>query len=106
MIVRYNLKESCEIRRMTLETPCWLWQRSLNNRGYGKLWDGSSLVLAHRYSYEQIYGPLDYRTDLHHLCETKRCINPEHLKPMAKKEHRRQQKIVRGKMQFQTIGDL
>lgn len=59
-------------------TGCWLWAGAVNNRGYGKIWDGEKLEMAHRMSWRLHRGPLGALKVLHH-CDTPACVNPQHL---------------------------
>lgn len=66
-----------------IETGCWLWTRPLN-RGQGRFWDGSHNILAHRYAYTLIVGPIPDDLTIDHLCRVTYCVNPEHLEPVPK----------------------
>jgi hypothetical protein len=70
------------------DTGCWVWQRSLNY-GYGSLSDGGRTRPAHRWYWEQKYGPIPDGHELHHRCENPACVNPDHLEPMTPVKHRR-----------------
>jgi|SRR5262252_3636755 len=65
---------------------CWLWRGALNNYGYGVLKVKWKVVLAHRYSWELVHGPLKEHV-LDHLCRTRHCVNPEHLELTTKGEN-------------------
>jgi len=67
-------------------TPCWIWQRSCNNYGYGVVWDVKTqrVRLAHRVSYEKAKGPIPTGLDLDHLCRVHACGNPEHLEAVTR----------------------
>lgn len=77
---------------------CWLWQGRVDAWGYVGLWlpDEKRYTKAHRYMYEQKYGPIPSRLVLDHLCHGRSkdcmrgnaclhrsCINPDHLEPVA-----------------------
>lgn len=70
---------------------CWLWRGGLNAYGYGSFWNGSKLVMAHRYSYEFAYGPIPEGLELDHVwargCRNKHCVRPTHLEPVTHKEN-------------------
>lgn len=73
------------------ETGCWLWLGQIDGNGYavgvrprGK---GSRRVTVHRFVYEQLIGAIPDEHVLHHLCETKHCVNPTHLVPLTRAEH-------------------
>lgn len=42
---------------------------------------------AHRFFYETLVGPIDEGLELHHRCEVKSCVNPNHLVPLTHDEH-------------------
>lgn len=71
------------------ETGCWIWQRSINERGYGKLVsrDTRRPVYAHRYYFEQTYGPIPPGSQVHHRCSRRTCVNPAHLELCTPGEH-------------------
>lgn len=68
---------------------CWLWTGSLNNRGYGMVWDirTQKPMLAHRASYELLVGDIPRGLTLDHLCSTPECVNPAHLEPVTHAEN-------------------
>ena len=64
------------------ETPCWIWQRRIQVRGYAEFSvtrDSSGLV--HRYAYKVYIGPIPDGLQIDHLCKVKCCVNPAHLEP-------------------------
>lgn len=73
------------------ETPCWVWQRSRDEKGYGKLGrkeNGEHRgYVAHRWMYEQAIGPIPVDTELDHLCKNKSCVNPDHMEPVSHEEN-------------------
>jgi hypothetical protein len=64
------------------ETPCLMWQGSLDSTGYGqKFLPGGKSVPAHRWHYEQNVGPIPEGLILHHRCEQRACVNWDHTTP-------------------------
>lgn len=65
---------------------CWLWTASTNLQGYGQFFDGKT-VLAHRFAYERLVGPIPEGLVTDHLCRTPLCVNPAHLEPVTQREN-------------------
>jgi hypothetical protein len=69
---------------------CWEWTGARNRGyGYGKLRVADRFVLAHRYAYELLVGPIPEGLDLDHLCRNIICVNPGHLEPVTVAENNR-----------------
>jgi hypothetical protein len=58
---------------------CWLWTGQLDSCGYGTF-SGTKLgVRAHRISWKLYRGDIDTKTCVLHKCDTRNCVNPDHL---------------------------
>lgn len=70
---------------------CWLWTAALNQvSGYGMIGAGGHdgrMLYAHRVAYELVVGPIPDGMTLDHLCNVRRCVNPEHLSPCSTQEN-------------------
>lgn len=75
---------------------CWIWTGSLR-QGYGQIWSSvdpagrRQLLATHRVSFEITKGPIPAGLDLDHLCRNTRCVNPDHLEPVTRREN-----LIRG----------
>lgn len=60
---------------------CWLWlSKNRDKFGYGRFYvHGSRTTFAHRWSYEQAYGPIPDGLKVLHKCDTPGCVRPDHL---------------------------
>lgn len=70
---------------------CWNWTGYINDHGYGRprfRVDGKSYFLrAHRLAYEFLVGPIPDGLHLDHICHNRRCVNPDHLRPVNNKQN-------------------
>lgn len=71
------------------KTPtCWPWTACQNSSGYGVLRVDGKLVLAHRFAYELLVGPIPEGLELDHVkergCRHRHCVNPAHLEPVTR----------------------
>lgn len=73
---------------------CWRWIAATTSQGYGNFWIAGSYVAAHRAVWEELVGPLSPNADLHHVCENTLCVNPDHLHPMSRSDHKAEHAIV------------
>ena len=69
------------------DNGCWLWQRALTSKGYGRVNTPSGIRSAHRYSYEVFVGPIPPGLTLDHTCRNRACVNPGHLEPISQREN-------------------
>ena len=67
--------------RITIEDGHWLWTGATGTGGYGRAYVKRAHISAHRLSWEVYNGliPEDKLVLHKNECNTKHCINPEHL---------------------------
>lgn len=70
---------------------CWIWLGTTLPDGYGSFFHHGRRVAAHRFSYENVIGPIPSGLQLDHLCRNRRCVRPDHLEPVTCREN-----VIRG----------
>lgn len=71
------------------EAGCWIWTGQCDHRGYGRFALGRRHLIAHRYGYEAMVGPIPDGLEIDHLCRARACVNPDHLEPVTHRENLR-----------------
>lgn len=72
---------------------CWLWGAGKNQDGYGRFWDCTRKVQAHRFAYELLIGPIPNGLELDHLCRVRNCVNGKHMEPVTHQENARRGEV-------------
>jgi len=81
-VSRGTLVQQLECKISFDDDGCWRWTGA-TSFGYGV----HKRRRAHRTVYETLTGN-NAGEHLHHLCGNTRCVNPDHLQPMAVADHR------------------
>jgi hypothetical protein len=88
---RERAKAKREAERGVIEVDmegCWGWTRGLNGQGYGMVrTEGRIKRRAHRVMWERYKGKISPGLVLHHKCQNRRCVNPDHLEMVTRTEH-------------------
>lgn len=58
---------------------CWNWIGRVAVNGYGKKQFHGKTMLAHRWVYQQLFGPIPAGKVINHICRNRSCVNPHHL---------------------------
>jgi hypothetical protein len=67
---------------------CWLWLASTRGDGYGQCTVAPKTQgYAHRFSYEQEHGPIPAGMEVDHRCHVRRCVRPDHLRLVDRKQN-------------------
>jgi hypothetical protein len=82
------------------KTPCWIWQLSKDDEGYGFITvpvreSGSRTGRAHTVYYERKYGKMPEGLLPDHLCRVPSCVNPDHIEPVTCAENVRRGKSTK-----------
>jgi hypothetical protein len=72
-------------------SECQEWTGYVNAVGYGQM---GRNTLAHRWIYEQNVGPIPEGMVVHHTCENRLCVNPDHLQLVSRGDHVRIHRAV------------
>ena len=62
---------------------CWIWQKSINKDGYGKVYFDGLFKSSHRVAYELEYDEIPEGLEIDHLCRTRACMRPSHLEAVT-----------------------
>lgn len=76
-------------RWIVLADGCWQWP------GTDEATYGAFTMYAHRWTYEEMVGPIPDGLQIDHLCRNKGCVNPEHLEPVTHAENQRRKALAR-----------
>jgi hypothetical protein len=60
-------------------SACWVWIGGAHANGHGKKTHNGKDVLAHRYVWECLFGPIPIGLVVSHDCRNNLCVNPHHL---------------------------
>jgi hypothetical protein len=61
------------------ESGCWLCDIHVNKLGYSAIQINKKMIASHRLSYRSFIGEIPDGLCVLHRCDTRNCINPEHL---------------------------
>lgn len=76
------------------EDGCWNWTAQISTLGYGVFSIKTHPLLSHRFIFEYYYGEILEKLEVHHVCENKKCVNPNHLKQLSVKQHNQEHRKI------------
>jgi hypothetical protein len=86
-----SLNESFMSKVKHIPNGCIVWIAARDSNGYGQFGMprhlGGAFVRAHRLAYEVCHGQIPAGMVIDHLCNNKRCVNPDHLEAVTQKEN-------------------
>ena len=77
---RYSTPEEAFVARTEHRGECLIWTGSKGGNGYGYLQVNGAQTLAHRYAYEEAYGPVPDGMVIDHICHNRTCVDVDHLR--------------------------
>lgn len=77
-------------------STCWLWTAGTDDDGYGLFWLDARITKAHRFAYELLVGSVPEGKILDHTCRVRRCVNPDHLRPVTVAQNNQNRTANRG----------
>jgi len=90
---------------------CWIWTKKIGRDGYGRFYLGRRWLMAHRFAWELLIGPIPEGLEPDHLCHTRdlscpggptcihrRCVNPDHLEAVTHRENMRRTPYIAAKV--------
>jgi hypothetical protein len=84
---------------------CWLWVAGREGHGgYGLFWLNGRNEVAHRVSYTWCNGPIPAGVEIDHICRVRQCVNPEHLRPVSRKQNNENRSRANAKSQSGVRG--
>lgn len=66
---------------------CWEWIGTRLRNGYGKKTFDKKNMLAHRWVWQQFFGPIAEGMVIDHICQNRGCVNPHHLRVVTQAEN-------------------
>ncbi len=69
------------------ENDCWDWLGHKDHLGYGRFNIDGKIFATHRVSYELYKGEIPKGLVIRHMCNNRKCVNPNHLETGTQKDN-------------------
>lgn len=66
---------------------CWIWSGAKATNGYGYMSVNNKVQPVHRLAYQEANGPIPEGYDIDHVCFSRACIRPDHLRATTRKQN-------------------
>lgn len=93
-------RDAAYIENRSIPEPnsgCWLWTAGLDPTGYGKMLFQGKCSTASRASFIIHGGVVPQGYEVDHICHTRACVNPEHLRVLTRSQNRALVRIPGGR---------
>lgn len=81
---------------------CWEWKGGrVQKNGRGKFLLNGKDMYVHRASYLLFVGELEFGKHVHHLCDNRKCVRPDHLQALSNTDHQKVESVDGGVAQRQ-----
>lgn len=81
------IEKFCNSIQIQDTSHCWIWNAARQKDGYGILSVGGKSTLAHRFSFNTFVRELGVNDQVDHVCRTRCCVNPRHLRVVTAKQN-------------------
>lgn len=72
---------------------CWLWVGKIDYKGYGRVTFAGKYTGAHRAFWMTLRGPIPEGMVMDHICRSRSCVNPDHLRVVTVGENSTQNSV-------------
>lgn len=84
---RTHTLDSLKALTITDLNGCWVWQGTCRSNQYGVTVYKGVQTTTHRVMYQIVHGLLGSDMEIDHLCNNRKCINPDHLEAVSHAEN-------------------
>lgn len=75
------------LRKVEKTEACWNWTGAKTSLGYGAVGHRGKVCYTHRIAYELWKGSIPKGLVVRHMCNNRKCVNPDHLEVGTMKDN-------------------